>query len=913
MSLDYPELPKADSSTTNEASNFLTTPSGHPLQLTDNVEANSTTSTFSQPGNLTSVEPSSQSNHNLSSPTVPSVLPGNSSHNGAASFTDRMVPQVGVLPSQSSVTNMLSDIQVVPNANFSSVPSVNHNVVPNGILPANSAIMHPMNDASMTAPLQYPNMTTPMLYHNQDMSAVPQESMTPSGVYHQQDMAAPMSYPQQYMATPLSYPQQDMTIPMSDPQQYMATPLSYPQQDMTIPMSDPQQDMTTPGSYPQQNMAIAVPYSQQDMGSYPQHITVPVLNPQQHLSTPEMHPQQDTTTPLPYAQQDMTSLGSQPPPATHPSQNGVPMHVPQQVQFILPGTQVIPPSATPVVRQDQASTWGHNPRVAHGPLPTPPTYEDANLMPAHPPVQPPLPPPISVPLPENGLHSTGSVAHIPPPNTGHVPVSDPNNMVSKIPGHPVHHQQQNVPHFSNAGQSLQGTEPVLVSQVTHGPVNAHPQIVQPVNQTQSHYASQISKSHQSSHHPSLQTVVVQRDDKRHRQQQAERDAALEREQQAALARERQAALERERQAALERERQTALERERHAALERERQAALERERQERILLEKEKEEIRRRHEELEMIISRNSATEQQVMELRDLLQAREKSLAAKEFEQQAMMQQRQRLQEQKEKEITDIEQQLIAEKVALQQQQEQQQSDLIRERENIEQHKLAALKEVEKERERIFLQQKQLREQQQNMSEQMAQWLQTRNQNSSRQVQVETGLPVGWEKKFDQTTGRFYYQDHNTKTTHWNPPSSWLTHGNPAQPTSKQGVSNQSPQQVTANAVPQPSSLATGNVPKPTSGHLQPLASVSKTKLPPTQATTDHNPVVGPSAKPVANSGTVVVPDRSTKPQSQPSQTNRGGSNTLPVNQIPPHVWKRKMENLQPVHGGSMVGSFFQK
>ena len=77
MLLFSTELPKrADSSTANEASNFLTTPSGHPLQLTDDVEANSTTSTFSQPGNLTSVEPSSQSNHNLSGLTVPSVLPG---------------------------------------------------------------------------------------------------------------------------------------------------------------------------------------------------------------------------------------------------------------------------------------------------------------------------------------------------------------------------------------------------------------------------------------------------------------------------------------------------------------------------------------------------------------------------------------------------------------------------------------------------------------------------------------------------------------------------------------------------------------------------------------------------------------------------------------------------------------------
>jgi len=44
---------------------------------------------------------------------------------------------------------------------------------------------------------------------------------------------------------------------------------------------------------------------------------------------------------------------------------------------------------------------------------------------------------------------------------------------------------------------------------------------------------------------------------------------------------------------------------------------------------------------------------------------------------------------------------------------------------------MAALKEVEKEREVVLLQQKQLREQQQNMNEQIAQWLQTRNQSNS--------------------------------------------------------------------------------------------------------------------------------------------------------------------------------------
>ena len=34
------------------------------------------------------------------------------------------------------------------------------------------------------------------------------------------------------------------------------------------------------------------------------------------------------------------------------------------------------------------------------------------------------------------------------------------------------------------------------------------------------------------------------------------------------------------------------------------------------------------------------------------------------------------------------------------------------------------------------------------------------------------GLPPGWERVLDRKTGRYYFQDHNTKTTHWNPPES---------------------------------------------------------------------------------------------------------------------------------------------
>ncbi|XP_078667182.1 ubiquitin carboxyl-terminal hydrolase 8-like isoform X1 [Branchiostoma floridae x Branchiostoma belcheri] len=36
------------------------------------------------------------------------------------------------------------------------------------------------------------------------------------------------------------------------------------------------------------------------------------------------------------------------------------------------------------------------------------------------------------------------------------------------------------------------------------------------------------------------------------------------------------------------------------------------------------------------------------------------------------------------------------------------------------------------------------------------------------------GLPAGWEKVLDQQTGRYYYKDHNTASTHWNLPQSIL-------------------------------------------------------------------------------------------------------------------------------------------
>ena len=67
---------------------------------------------------------------------------------------------------------------------------------------------------------------------------------------------------------------------------------------------------------------------------------------------------------------------------------------------------------------------------------------------------------------------------------------------------------------------------------------------------------------------------------------------------------------------------------------------------------------------------------------------------------------------------------------------------------------------------------------------QMAQAANTSHQflqeeNSAPQMQLNHGLPVGWRKLFDSATGRFYYQDDTTKTTHWNPPTAWIVSQQP--------------------------------------------------------------------------------------------------------------------------------------
>ena len=61
-----------------------------------------------------------------------------------------------------------------------------------------------------------------------------------------------------------------------------------------------------------------------------------------------------------------------------------------------------------VSQQLQQYANANNPRQAYGPLPVPPNYDEAQLLPSHPPVQPPLPPPVSIPVPQENTEDTSA-------------------------------------------------------------------------------------------------------------------------------------------------------------------------------------------------------------------------------------------------------------------------------------------------------------------------------------------------------------------------------------------------------------------------------------------------------------------------------------------------------------------------
>lgn len=264
------------------------------------------------------------------------------------------------------------------------------------------------------------------------------------------------------------------------------------------------------------------------------------------------------------------------------------------------------------------------------------------------------------------------------------------------------------------------------------------------------------------------------------------------------------------------------------------------------------------------------------------------------------------LQQEKEKgerERRDIENKLEGEKKKMQQEFEQQKQ-------------LLAQQNAE-EMEKMRLQFEEERTKSLKESKQLQQMLQFQQQENQRTFAVRQGLPPGWEKRLDRTTGRFYYIDHNSKTTHWNPPANWIDYQrlNERQGVQKPGVPGQIPghaphyrggpgqisqvpphQQPTSirnntqpivvphqipNQPPAPSHQQFRKEPTPPAGDIHPKhASQIQTGQPIVKQAT---PSVDRSNKPMTTSTPSV--DRSTKPAMNPA------------------LHKRKVNDLQPMYG----------
>eukprot|EP00731_Ephydatia_muelleri_P017744 Em0010g842a len=106
------------------------------------------------------------------------------------------------------------------------------------------------------------------------------------------------------------------------------------------------------------------------------------------------------------------------------------------------------------------------------------------------------------------------------------------------------------------------------------------------------------------------------------------------------------------------------------------------------------------------------------------------------------------------------------------------------------------------------------------------QQLMLRQQEDRHMFKISDGLPPGWEKRLDRATGRFYYLDHGTQTTHWNPPTNWVTY---------QADSQRAPQSGAPGAVPNISAgprQSFSELAQPVAPGIQPVQPVLPVPLP---------------------------------------------------------------------------------
>ena len=357
----------------------------------------------------------------------------------------------------------------------------------------------------------------------------------------------------------------------------------------------------------------------------------------------------------------------------------------------------------------------------------------------------------------------------------------------------------------------------------------------------------------------------------------------------------------------------------------------------------------------------------QIQELQKILQEKEselkrvqtieneQSMVRQEREKQELLELRQRLENER-NELHQIKQTQQAELESEKQQAfhalAQERAQVEQARASIEALKAQHQKEMEiKERQLLEMRQQFEQERSQMESEkslQLARELEQRQKKDhQRSFVINAGLPNGWEKRLDSKTGRFYYVDHKTHTTHWNPPTNWLNYQaelqrqeeerNRHQQQLQQLQQQQAAQQQAAyrdqqeaayraqhqiNRPLQPSSSARA-IPPPGNSRLANTTGqpTPEAPIPPTQSQASSTParilpgsnlqkgevstapsssklptpVVDRSIKPVEGSKPMpVVPDRSKKPTAvrRPVMTAA--------------LMKQKTNNLQPVFGSGV-------
>lgn len=139
--------------------------------------------------------------------------------------------------------------------------------------------------------------------------------------------------------------------------------------------------------------------------------------------------------------------------------------------------------------------------------------------------------------------------------------------------------------------------------------------------------------------------------------------------------------------------------------------------------------------------------------------------------------------------------------------------------------------------------------------QQLHYWEQLRQQETQQQLVMSTGLPSGWEKRLDRNTGRFYYVDHSSKTTHWNPPTHLLQY---------QAELQRQKQQAAASSLPAQPGVSPALLPH--------SASIPRPVQPGTRGETGH--VIPDQPKgPVPPQGQVPVPSQGQVPMPPHVQT----------------------------------------